>query len=321
MKSWLIIWLFFILLQTALISHPTAFGALQVEVFLFDVHDEARRRVIPIKVYVPREKRSRIPAVLFSHGLGGSREASSYLGQYWASAGYVAVFMQHPGSDENIWKDAPLNKRLDALKQAVNTQALLQRIRDVSFIIDRLEQWNQEKGHPLSGRLNIQKIGMSGHSFGAVTTQAVMGQKFVGNLHFNKNRLKAFLLFSPSAGQGMRPEESFGHIQSPVMCMTGTEDHSPIRGVVTAESRRKVFSALPAGDKFQVVFQGGHHYTFSERDMADKETIDPRFHPAIQHLSTAFWDAYLKDDDKQRAYLQSNGPRAVLIKKDIWEWK
>ncbi|MBN1849052.1 MAG: acetylhydrolase [Deltaproteobacteria bacterium] len=321
MKSWLPIWLFILLFQTALISYPRASGALPIETFLFDPRDGTRDRVIPIKVYVPKEEKNRMPIILFSHGLGGSREASSYLGQYWANAGYVAVFVQHPGSDEGVWKDAPVNKRLDALKQAVNVQALLGRIQDISFTINQLEYLNQEKGHPLSGRLNLQKIGMSGHSFGAVTTQAVMGQKFLGNLDYREKRLKVFLLCSPSVGQGLSPENAFGHITSPVMCMTGTEDHSPIRGAVTAESRRKVFASLPMGDKFQLVFYGGHHDAFSERDMNGREARDPRFHSAIQQLSTAFWDAYLKDNDKQKGYLKSDGPKAVLLKEDIWEWK
>lgn len=46
-------------------------------------------------------------------------------------------------------------------------------------------------------------------------------------------------------------------------------------------------------------------------------------HPAIQRISTAFWDAYLKGDERAKAWLQS----AVLHKelsldpKDVWEWK
>ena len=42
------------------------------------------------------------PVVLFSHGLGGSREGYGYLGSYWAAHGYVAVHLQHIGSDETM---------------------------------------------------------------------------------------------------------------------------------------------------------------------------------------------------------------------------
>src|ERR1700722_14103227 len=70
------------------------------------VNDSHRDRQIPVLIYLPREKEAQ-PVVLFSHGLGGSRKGSAYLGQHWSERGYVAVFLQHPGSDDSIWKDAP----------------------------------------------------------------------------------------------------------------------------------------------------------------------------------------------------------------------
>ena len=68
-----------------------------------DVRDESRSRTIPIKVYLP-ESQSPAPVVLFSHGLGGSRENNPYLGNHWSGRGYVVVFIQHPGSDESVWR-------------------------------------------------------------------------------------------------------------------------------------------------------------------------------------------------------------------------
>jgi predicted dienelactone hydrolase len=70
------------------------------------VADSARKRDIPIRVYIPSGK-SPGPVVLFSHGLGGSREGSAYLGKHWAGHGYWAVFLQHPGSDTSAWPARP----------------------------------------------------------------------------------------------------------------------------------------------------------------------------------------------------------------------
>src|ERR1700712_5603134 len=63
-------------------------------------HDAARARDLPVKLYFPVEGVAPFPVIIFSHGVGGSREAFSYLGETWASHGYVAVFLQHPGTDE-----------------------------------------------------------------------------------------------------------------------------------------------------------------------------------------------------------------------------
>ena len=70
------------------------------------VHDAARNRDIPVRVYLPTNTAPE-PVILFSHGLGGSRAGSVFLGEHWAARGYVAVFLQHPGSDDSVWKDEP----------------------------------------------------------------------------------------------------------------------------------------------------------------------------------------------------------------------
>ncbi|MBM3855559.1 MAG: hypothetical protein FJ399_20795 [Verrucomicrobia bacterium] len=44
----------------------------------FTVRDSARQREIPVRVYLPAE-RTPAPVLLFSHGLGGSREGSAWL--------------------------------------------------------------------------------------------------------------------------------------------------------------------------------------------------------------------------------------------------
>ncbi len=72
----------------------------------FTVQDKVRNRGIPIRVYCPVDK-APAPVVLFSHGLGGSREGSVFLGKHWAGRGYMAVFMQHPGSDTSVWQGKP----------------------------------------------------------------------------------------------------------------------------------------------------------------------------------------------------------------------
>ncbi len=53
-------------------------------------------RKIPVKAYFSDGAAS--PVVLFSHGLGGSREGFKHGGEHWAKRGYIAFFIQHPGA-------------------------------------------------------------------------------------------------------------------------------------------------------------------------------------------------------------------------------
>ncbi len=292
-----------------------------IEVLRYEPVDASRKRTVPVKVYRVKSS-SPSPVIVFSHGLGGSRENSAGFAEHWARNGYVAVFVQHHGSDESVWKDTARGERMTAMKQAASVRSLLDRLGDIPFILDQLARWNAESGHPLQAALDLDHIGMTGHSFGAVTTQAMMGQKFPLGKSFPDPRFDAFLPMSPSTGRGVAASVAFGHITAPVLCMTGTKDESRITPDTTPESRREVYTALPKGDKYQLLFEGGTHSAYSDTALFDEQRFE-HHHPAIQMISTKFWDAYLKGDAAAKAWLQSEQPHAdsKLLAKDVWEWK
>lgn len=169
---------------------PLTHGAATIERIDLVVEDDARRRELPLRVYLPIGDVP-APVVLFSHGLGGSSKNNPYLGEHWASRGYVAVFMQHPGSDEEVWRDVPLAQRMAAMRKAASAANFLLRVNDVPAVIDQLARWNKDGEHPLGGRLTLEHIGMSGHSFGAVTTQAVSGQTPAIGKNYTAQRIRA----------------------------------------------------------------------------------------------------------------------------------
>lgn len=284
------------------------------------VTDAARKRDIPLKIYLP-SAREPAAVVLFSHGLGGTREGSAFLGKHWAARGYVAVFLQHPGSDDSAWKDIPAGQRMAALEKAASGANFTLRVQDVPAVLDQLDKWNKEKDHALAGRLDLARIGMSGHSFGAVTTQAVSGQSF-GPLgqRFTDRRIKAAIPFSPSTPRAGDPKQAFGSVKVPWMLMTGTKDTSPIGGQ-TVESRLAVYPLLPAGiDKYELVLNNAEHSVFTDRPLpGDKEARNPNHHRAIMALSTAFWDAHLRGDADAKAWLHGANAKSVLEEPDRWQ--
>ena len=294
------------------------------EVATFDLEpvDAQRNRIVPIRVYVPAEKSPR-PVILYSHGLGGSREKKSYLGECWSKAGFVCVFMQHAGSDSEVLRSTRPREMMRKLKAAASYQNSQLRIADVSFVIDQLENWVAEEGHPLFGRIDLEHIGMSGHSFGAVTTLSVAGRKYPFGKSYLEPRIDAFLAMSPQAAKGQTVEETFGDLKSPILCMTGTNDTSPVDRSTTAESRASVFDGLPDGDKYLLVFEGGHHYTFGDGNSRRAKRINPKHRRAIETLSTRFWKAYLCDNQGSKRWMQSTQPKLgkVLDPEDRWAWK
>jgi predicted dienelactone hydrolase len=289
----------------------------------FDIaaKDAARSREIPLRVYLPGSAKP-APVVLFSHGLGGSRDGSAFFGKQWAARGYVAVFLQHSGSDEMLWRGKPFAERMPAMRQAANLENFVLRVKDVPAVLDQLERWNSAKDHDLYCRLDLERMGMSGHSFGAVTTQAVSGQRFpLGAASLTDKRIKAAIAFSPSAPRAGDVKRAFGTVKIPWMLMTGTKDVAPI-GDQDVQSRLSVFPALPAGAKHEIVLNNAEHSIFTERRLpGDKESRNPNHRRIILALSTAFWDAYLRDDAKAKAWLDGDGPKALLEAGDRWQHK
>lgn len=291
------------------------------------VRDAGRGREVPVRVHLPSERKA-APVVLFSHGLGGSRNGSTYLGKHWSARGYVAVFLQHPGSDESVWRDGEgIAGRMNAVRAAASPQNYLERVRDVPAVLDELAKWDKAQDHPLAGRLDLSKVGMSGHSFGALTTQAVSGQAAgVGGQRFTDPRIKAALVLSPSAPMAGDAKTAFANVKLPWLLMTATNDIARLGGKPLGPSdvatRLAVYAALPPGDKYQLVLDGAGHSVFTDRaDFGGEKATNPDPHRAILALSTAFWDAYLRGDAAAKAWLRGNEPRGVLVPADRWERK
>jgi predicted dienelactone hydrolase len=290
------------------------------------VHDQARKRDIPLRVYVPSTGEP-APVVLFSHGLGGTREGSSFLGRHWAARGYVAVFLQHPGSDDSVWKNLPLAERAGAMRQAAGLENFNLRTKDVPAVLDQLERWNTQADHALAGRLQLEHIGMSGHSFGAITTQAVSGQSYpAAASRLTDPRIKAALVLSPSRPAAGDPQKAFADVKIPWMLMTGTKDVARIGGATIGapdvRSRLAVYPALPPGNKYELVLDGAEHSAFTDRPLpGETNQRNPNHHRVILALSTAFWDSYLKADPAAKAWLDGDGPRTALEEADQWQRK
>ena len=285
------------------------------------VPSESRKQPFPVCIQQPAEE-GVYPVILFSHGLGGSRHNATYLANHWAKRGYVVICLQHPGSDESVWKGVNPGQRMSAMREAANGQNAILRTQDVKAVLDRLEVWNHDPNHALKGKMDQEQIGMTGHSFGALTTQWVSGQQPPRGLPSRtEDRIRAALPMSPSSPAIGNLEQAFGEVKIPWLLMTGTRDDARI-GNQTVESRLRVFPSLPPGQKYQVVLFEAEHSAFSERPLpGDRIGRNPNHHRVILALSTAFWDATLKNDAAAKAWLEGEGPRTILEAEDRWEKK
>lgn len=131
-------------------------------------------RKVPIKVHLPTGE-SKCPVVILSHGAGGDRDTHFAQAAHLASHGYVVLCLEHVGSNrERMGQGLQLMKNLDAMIH--DSAEILARPQDVAFALDQAEAWN--RSHPrLKGRLDLEHVGMMGHSYGAFTTMVVCGMR------------------------------------------------------------------------------------------------------------------------------------------------
>jgi predicted dienelactone hydrolase len=290
-----------------------------------DWQDARRQRDVPVKIYFPQTGSVPYPVVIFSHGLGGTREAAAYLGDYWSKHGYLCVFVQHAGSDDSVWRSAVGNGRdgmMQSMKAAANGENLVARVGDIKFVLDQLERHNQEDP-ALKNRLDLSKIALAGHSFGAGTTLAVAGQNFgqAGRGIASKDeRIKAAIYLCPPVTARLSYEQAYGSIQIPGLLLTGTEDNSPI-GETKAEDRRIPFDNFRSPHQYLVNFIGADHATFGGRSFRAPKDSDEKYHEMIDEVTTKFLDATLKSDASAQRWLDGGGASAYLNKAAKFERK
>jgi len=280
-----------------LVSGSAMTGRYSVALRSFAWYDAARRRTVPALVFYPSARGQRFPIIVFSHGLGGSPSRCSYLASAWAARGFVVVLLQHPGSDENVWKGKVriLNELREAYKTSWTgrTRAL-----DIRFVLDQLESL-EKNGDWLRSLLDFGNIGVGGYDLGSLASLLVVGQLPPdGGSSLADSRVKAVLAMSPPINP---PQGSYRNVYAavdvPAFFITGTDDDG-IVGSTKATERRIPFDAMSGNSRYLVVLHGADHQIYGGHFLSFRGRNDQSFQQAISRVSTLFWQAYLKNDEQ-----------------------
>lgn len=284
-----------------------AVGPMSDEVWV----DPRRMRTLPLRIRWPAGE-ARCPVVLFSHGLGGNRQGADVWGQAWAAAGFVVVHLQHPGSDSAL-----LWQGVQGLRAGASAEQLEARVDDVRFALDEIERLSADAASPWA-RTAGQKVGLSGHSFGARTTLAVAGQRFPAPSDFVDARPAAFIAFSPSlGGPYLTPAQQFEAVQRPFFALTGSQDGDPFGAYTDGAPRQAVFDALPPGERALLWLDRADHSSFAgnaspriagrgpfARQPGALEA-EPAHHALMARATTLWWRARLRGETAALAELRA----------------
>jgi predicted dienelactone hydrolase len=253
-------------------------------------HDASRGRDVPVRIYAPAGIVSRLPLVVFSHGIGEDRDSYAWLGHALAAAGYVAIHVTHAGTDKETLRHGYLHL-YRATKRKENWIA---RPADVSFAITEALRRRSD--------IDPSRIAVAGHSAGAYTALALAGLRTTGDDSGPDRRVRVAVAMSmPRMGSVIAPD-GYAAITTPVLHLTGTCDTSLIYRTFPRD-RRVPFERSTKGYQLLVTIDGVTHNTFSNRS-------DAR-HGLIAGIVIAFLNGELRDDAGARSWIERGGLSAL----------
>jgi dienelactone hydrolase len=232
------------------------------------------------------------PLIVFSHGNGGLGVQSFFLTEYLASHGYIVVCPDHTGNA--LLTELPTTQTV-GMGGENNVyplaQATVDRPADVRFLVDAMGGLDDaDPEGRFTGNVDLEHVGLTGHSFGGLTTLLAMEQD---------DRFDVGAPMAPAV-----PAASV--IDRPVMDFTATEDHTVQNALTEANY------ATLTGPKMHISVTDAGHFSFSNgcplgigagdgcgagtRANGDPFTYleDKRVHEITKYYQTALWGFYLK---------------------------
>ncbi|MEM1367141.1 MAG: alpha/beta hydrolase [Cyanobacteria bacterium P01_H01_bin.15] len=232
-----------------------------------------------------------LPVIVISHGLNSRPEDFADVAEHLASNGFVVVMPQHPGSD-TAQGDALLkgtSRVLFRLDEFINRPA------DISFTLDELERRNQAE---FGGRLNLERVGALGHSFGGYTVLAIAGAKIdfehlqqdcddkVGQLNtalylqcralklerqdsdFRDERVTSVIAYNPVNASIFGPK-GLSNVEIPVLIGAGSYD--PAAPFVFEQLRS--FPWISSPERYLLLREGQTHVDISKLDAGISDAV------------------------------------------------
>ncbi|NUU64436.1 alpha/beta hydrolase family protein [Paenibacillus agri] len=122
---------------------------------------------------------SSYPVLIFSHGLSGTKMQNTFQIELLVSHGYIVVGIDHTySSTASIFQDGRVAyyQPIDMTSTGPMDQLNDQWVGDAEFVLDQVEKLAaNDPEHRFTGRMDMNHVGMFGHSFGGATSvQMVM---------------------------------------------------------------------------------------------------------------------------------------------------
>lgn len=309
-------------------------GELEVTHSTLNLYDPQRKRKFYVELYQPQVLKPNTHVIVFSHGLSSRPEDFAKRAIHLASYGYVVVMPQHPGSDILKTKDF-IN---GYTREIFEKNEFINRPLDISFLLDELTRLNESQ---FQGKLNLDNVGVAGHSFGGYTALAIGGAEFdfetlkrncdssIGNLNtallaqcrallLDQNqtynlrdpRVKAIYASNPF-NSAIFGQNGLSKLEIPVFISAGSYDPA----TPFAFEQGRTFHSIGSPQAYLQLQEGQAHVDFSQLDAGISDLIERVGNLTLpapdlldsytNSMALAFFKVYLNNQDDYKIYLQS----------------
>ncbi|MCB8960877.1 MAG: hypothetical protein H6651_11225 [Ardenticatenales bacterium] len=242
------------------------------------------------------------PVLVFAHGLTGFRGQNGFQMQELASQGYVVAAIDHTyGSRFAIFPDGTVVEYDaevafppgvdDAGNRLVQTWA-----GDISYLLDQMEMWTAGATEPgevdWTGRLDLDHLGLFGHSTGGGTALEVCG---------HDERCDAALGLDAWV-EPVSDDVRAAGLSQPLLFLSAPDWISE-----SNQQTGEAFYAASAADRYLLTVAGSDHFDFT--DFPDFSPLTPYLgvavtdqgaitQAAVQAYTLAFFNHYLRGTDE-----------------------
>ncbi|MGB7520493.1 MAG: alpha/beta hydrolase [Spirulinaceae cyanobacterium] len=304
-------------------------GTTKFTVERLNLRDNQRLRIFPVDLYLPQNSKETSPLIVISHGLGSNLNSFRYVALHLASHGFAVAALEHPGSNS-----AQVGALLAGLANEVSPpQELIDRPLDIKYLLDVLEQ-------SYSNKINLERIGILGQSYGAYTSLALAGADINreqvradcqsdsnvdflnislllqcqaiyledANYELKDDRIAAVIAINP-LDSTIFGETEIGKIEQPIMIFGSSDD------TVTPVLVEQImpFTWLTSPPKYLALLKGGTHFSAIAEDEGSiplpPEAVgpDPKIaQEYVKALSLAFFSTYIGQLPEYQDYLTSS---------------
>ncbi len=212
----------------------------------------------------PSGQHREFPLIVYSHGFGATAASALPTLESLASHGYIVAAPDFPLSTTGLPGGLDL---FDFAKQPG----------DVSFVITQMLKLNGSHGSPVYHEIEAHRIGVAGHSLGAVTTLAVSYNSCCRDSRIGAAVEMDGELNVPIGPTGQFPGTYFKGHNPPLLVVNGTKD--TIGPYVISQA---IYAKAPA-PKYFLSLIGAPHEGFAMQPWS----------PVVNNTIAAFFDRYL----------------------------